>query len=192
MPPISQMIKERLTCHEFLTGVGVHVDRCGKVKCPFHGERTASLKVYEDPKRGWHCFGCGAGGSVIDLAILWYGEPYKETVKRINADFNLGLPMERPLSAEEMASMNAGIERKRAERKDKQMLAEAAHKAFLDAQFAWVENERILDAERPNGHFDEPSDRWLDAKVRQSELKYAMDCAEERWWQIRAEQKRGA
>jgi DNA primase len=33
-------------------------------------DRTPSLHVYEDPQRGWYCFGCGRGGSIYDLASL--------------------------------------------------------------------------------------------------------------------------
>lgn len=193
MPPINiaQTVKDRLTCQEFFRGVGVHVDRCGKVKCPFHGEKTASLKVYEDPRRGWHCFGCGAGGSVIDLAMLWYGTNYQDTVRRLNDEFSLGLPLGQKLSRSEIRAINEEIERKRAERKARQIRAEAAHKAYLDAFESWLKNEQIIESERPQGHLSEPGDKWLDAKAKQPFLKYEMDCAEERWWKIRAEQKRG-
>jgi len=52
---------------------GQRVGRSGKIRCPFHHEdRTPSLHVYEDPSRGWYCFGCGRGGSIYDLAaLLW-------------------------------------------------------------------------------------------------------------------------
>jgi hypothetical protein len=51
---------------------GQPVDRSGKTRCPFHEDRTPSLHVYEDPSRGWYCFGCGRGGSIYDLAsLLW-------------------------------------------------------------------------------------------------------------------------
>lgn len=190
MPPISESIKERLTCRDFLTGVGVHVDRCGKVRCPFHGEKTASLKVYEDPKRGWHCFGCGAGGSVIDMAMLWYGTDYKQTTIRLNEDFGLNLPIGQRLSLNEYRAINDEIERQRKERKALQESEEQAHKAYLDAFEAWMKNEQIIQQKQPQGHFDEPDEEWLEAKMRQPELTYEMDCAEERWWKIRAEQKR--
>lgn len=52
---------------------GQRVGRCGKVRCPFHEDRTPSLHVYDDPRRGWFCFGCGVGGSVYDLAGLLLG-----------------------------------------------------------------------------------------------------------------------
>jgi CHC2 zinc finger/RepB DNA-primase N-terminal domain len=47
---------------------GLRVGRSGKVPCPFHEDRTPSMHVYDDPERGWYCFGCGRGGSIYDLA----------------------------------------------------------------------------------------------------------------------------
>jgi hypothetical protein len=29
--------------------------------------------VYEDPQRGWYCFGCQRGGSIYDFAALLLG-----------------------------------------------------------------------------------------------------------------------
>lgn len=52
---------------------GVRVARDGKVRCPFHEDHTPSLHVYEDPQRGWFCFGCGRGGSIYDFAALLLG-----------------------------------------------------------------------------------------------------------------------
>ena len=49
---------------------GQHVGRSRKVHCPFHEDRTPSLHAYEDPDRGWYCFGCGRGGTIYDLAAL--------------------------------------------------------------------------------------------------------------------------
>ena len=51
---------------------GLAVPRSRKVSCPFHEDRTPSLHVYLQPAEGWHCYGCGRGGSVYDLAAgLW-------------------------------------------------------------------------------------------------------------------------
>lgn len=52
---------------------GARVGRSGKMRCPFHEDRTPSLHVYEDPQRGWYCFGCGRGGSIYDFAALLLG-----------------------------------------------------------------------------------------------------------------------
>jgi len=54
---------------------GQSVGRSGKTRCLFHEDRTPSLHVYDDPGRGWYCFGCGRGGSIYDLAaLLWQQE----------------------------------------------------------------------------------------------------------------------
>ncbi len=56
--------------------IGSHVGRDGKVRCPFHGngsERTPSLHAYDDPSRGWYCFGCDRGGDVYGFAAELYG-----------------------------------------------------------------------------------------------------------------------
>ena len=51
---------------------GREASASGFVSCPLHDERSASLKVYETPERGWYCFGCGAGGDLFTLAgELW-------------------------------------------------------------------------------------------------------------------------
>lgn len=53
---------------EALTGQSVGRD--GKVPCPLpdHEDRTPSCHVYDDPERGWYCYGCGRGGTIYDLA----------------------------------------------------------------------------------------------------------------------------
>jgi len=46
---------------------GVSPDRSGKLHCPFHEDRTASLQLYDDGT--WYCYGaCKAGGSLFDFA----------------------------------------------------------------------------------------------------------------------------
>lgn len=73
---------------------GFHPNRAGYICCPFHNEKTASLKLYDDG--GWHCFGCGAGGSSIDFTARLQELSPVEAVKRLNEDFRLGLSADRP------------------------------------------------------------------------------------------------
>lgn len=37
---------------------------------PDHNEKTPSFTVYEDPERGFYCFGCNRGGDVLELWML--------------------------------------------------------------------------------------------------------------------------
>jgi hypothetical protein len=67
--------------------LGVEVPRAGFVSCPFHTDRTPSLKVYEAPERGWACYsktcrrnGRPRGGTVYDLAAaMWGVEPRRSS-----------------------------------------------------------------------------------------------------------------
>lgn len=45
----------------------------GKIKCPFHADRSPSLHAYAAPEDGWYCYGCDRGGSIIDFASALYG-----------------------------------------------------------------------------------------------------------------------
>ena len=56
--------------------------------CPFHEEKTASLKITPD-KNLFHCFGCGAGGSVIDWVMKTQGVSFKHAVELLKNDSSL-------------------------------------------------------------------------------------------------------
>lgn len=55
------------------------------MSCPFHEEQTASLKITPD-KNLWHCFGCGAGGSVIDWVMKTQGVSFRHAVELLRHD----------------------------------------------------------------------------------------------------------
>lgn len=77
---------------QYITALtGMSPDRGGKVRCPFHSggqERTPSLHVYANPSDGWHCYGCGRGGTLYDFAaLLWNtgtrGDSFVELKQRL-------------------------------------------------------------------------------------------------------------
>ena len=109
-------IKARLTMQEVAEYYGFQVGRSGFIKCPFHsGDRTASMKLYPD-SGGFHCFGCGAHGSVIDFVMRLFNLNFRQAVLRINADFHLGLTASKPDRAARSAALEARREGQR--RKD--------------------------------------------------------------------------
>lgn len=59
----------------------------GFMRCPFHADRTPSLKLYGNY---FHCFGCGAHGDVIDLTAGLLGFSKPEAAMRLEADFGYG------------------------------------------------------------------------------------------------------
>ena len=56
-------IKMAVSVKEAAEYYGLEVNRGNMVCCPFHADRTPSMKLNEDY---FYCFGCGAHGDVID------------------------------------------------------------------------------------------------------------------------------
>ncbi len=66
-----QHLKAAVSLVEVVRGQGRKVVKRGKdyaVLCPFHQEKTPSMVISPD-KNLYHCFGCDAGGSVIDWVM---------------------------------------------------------------------------------------------------------------------------
>ena len=52
--------------------------------CPFHRDRTPSFTIYDGGKR-FKCFGCGAGGDVLDFVSRAYGVELPEAIRLLGA-----------------------------------------------------------------------------------------------------------
>lgn len=65
---------------------GLPIRQGSMIRCPFHADRTPSMKLNEDY---FYCFGCGASGDVIDLAARLFGLSGYDAVKKLAADFGI-------------------------------------------------------------------------------------------------------
>lgn len=106
-------VKYAINIREVAENYGIHVDRSGSCICPFHDERTASLKIYESTN-SFYCFGCHAGGDVINFVGKLFGLSNLDAAKKLNEDFNLGINTTR--SKETYKQEISEAQRKRAER----------------------------------------------------------------------------
>ncbi|MCK0067869.1 DNA primase [Kordiimonas laminariae] len=59
--------------------------------CPFHNEKTPSFTV-NDQKEFYHCFGCGAHGSVFDFVMNTQGLTFPETIEMLAAEAGMEVP----------------------------------------------------------------------------------------------------
>lgn len=62
--------------------------RAGFIICPFHDDRSPSLKIYRD---SFYCFGCGVGGDSVDFVALLNDVKPIEAARAIAARFNLAV-----------------------------------------------------------------------------------------------------
>ena len=61
--------------------------------CPLHGEKTPSFSVSPD-KQLFYCFGCHAGGTVIQFVMDMERLTFYEAVQQLAARVNMELPNE--------------------------------------------------------------------------------------------------
>ena len=82
---IYSQIKEQVSTRKAAEHYGYKVSRNGMMCCPFHNDRTPSMKVDQN----FICFGCQAKGDVIDFTAKLFGlSPYDAAGKLI-ADMGL-------------------------------------------------------------------------------------------------------
>ena len=66
--------------------------RSWKGLCPFHQEKTPSFNVNQE-EQFYYCFGCGAGGNVINFIMAIENLPFVEAVERLAE--RVGIPVVR-------------------------------------------------------------------------------------------------
>lgn len=88
-------VRERVPVLDAARHYGFEPDRQGKIRCPFHDDSHPSLQLYKGA-RGWWCYVCGRGGSVIDFVAGVFSLSPREAALKLNEDFSLGLTGDPP------------------------------------------------------------------------------------------------
>lgn len=81
-----ETVKAAVTPRMAAERYGLPIQQGSIVCCPFHADRTPSMKLNEDY---FYCFGCGAHGDVIALTAQLFDLPPAEAVKKLAADFGI-------------------------------------------------------------------------------------------------------
>lgn len=128
-----QEVKERISMPDIVKGYGIDINRSGFCLCPFHAEKTPSMKIYD---KGFKCFGCGEGGDMfVFVQKLFNLSSVLEACKKINEDFGLNINVNhKPTKQEFISAKNLAEERKKfeqAENKAFELIADY-HKLLMD------------------------------------------------------------
>ena len=82
---VFEAVKQSVTTRQSASYYGIRVGRNGMACCPFHNDRTPSMKV--DSR--YYCFGCGASWDVIDFAASLHGLGKRDAAFRLAEDFSI-------------------------------------------------------------------------------------------------------
>ena len=80
----AEEIKEQYDMPYVLNMYGINPDRKGFIRCIFHKEKTASMKVYKDSV---YCFGCGRSGDIFTFVQQMDGCSFKEAFRKLGGEY---------------------------------------------------------------------------------------------------------
>lgn len=155
-------VKQFVTTRQAAEMYGLKISRNNMASCPFHNDRTPSMKV----DNRFHCFGCGADGDVIDFVSRLYGISSLEAAQKTASDF--GISYDRNPKK---------VTPKKAIRKktDAQIYAEAEQRCFrvLSDYYHLMKNWEIDYA--PNMDDEIWNPLFVEALQRKTHLEYLLD-----------------
>lgn len=170
-------IKNAVPMTEAAIYYGFNPNRAGYICCPFHNEKTPSLKIYSGG-RGWHCYGCGEGGDVISFVAKYFNLNFSDAIAKINDDFRLGLPIGEKLDRrKQLQAAKADFLRKQ-ERKRQQQKIQELDDAYWAAFDRWKQYDTWLTDYRPE-FGKEINPLYIEAVKNIDKAAYKMEKAEE-------------
>lgn len=146
-----------------------------RIPCPIHNGTDRNLLLHQDH---FYCFVCNEGGDVIRLVRHIFQCDFKTALARLNADFNLGLPLgTKPSDAERIKLKCDYAERLKKEREATE-LAERRERNYLDRLELLRSVEMICTEQAPQTPWDEWEPDWCYAMRLRTELNAELqDCA---------------
>ena len=81
-----ETVKSQITVKQAAEHYGFTPNRSSMICCPFHSDRTPSLKLNDTY---FYCFGCHATGDVIDFTARIYGLSNAHAARILAADFHV-------------------------------------------------------------------------------------------------------
>lgn len=170
-------IKQRLTTDQVFRQYGFKPNNAGFICCPFHSEKTASLKVYDGDK-GWHCFGCGENGDSISFVMKYFGLSFRDAIKKINEDFCLCLPIEKKLNDRERQKIaqKSFEQRKHKEAQEKEEKAAKAKYWAVYDEYIRLDKQRIK--YKPKKGEIDLHPLYIEAIINAEKAKYDLSMAE--------------
>ena len=91
-------IKQQYSMGEVVERYGFRPNKAGFIPCPFHKEKTASMRIYKD---SYNCFGCGANGDIFTFIQR------KDNCDFKTAFYSLGGIYQKPTTSSKLAVYKA-------------------------------------------------------------------------------------
>lgn len=151
-----EKIKQSLSMREVVERYGIRIDRKGFCCCPFHNEKTPSMKIYKDSS---YCFGCGRSDDIFSFVMGMEHCDFKTAFKNLGGTY------------EKKSNYSHDLFRYRMEKKKQ---TEEVKKQKLEDERIGILKE-IKQQEIFKNLFPPMSDDWCDAVNKLENLYYRLE-----------------
>ena len=167
-------IKNRIKMPKLLQFYGFDIKK-GRMKCPLHNGEDYNCGVKENYI---HCFVCDESADVISFVIKYYGLSFKESIIKLNNDFNLGLPIGEKLDRRKQLDMakksfKANQERERQQNEHNQL--KNNREIALDE---WIRFDKQKMKYQPKSQNEDLHPLFVEAIINLPHAEYRLECAE--------------
>lgn len=150
-------IKQSVSMREVVERYGVRIDRKGFCCCPFHREKTPSMKIYKDST---HCFGCGRTDDIFSFVMGMENCDFKTAFKMLGGTYETK-------SSYQQKMFNYRLQK----RKETQSIKEANKDEDRLNTIKEIEQQLLF-----KKLFPPMSDDWCDAVNKLEYLYYKLEC----------------
>lgn len=157
MSSVFEAVKAAIPLPEAAKRYGLDASGTGMICCPFHEDRTPSMKLYEDH---FYCFGCGKHGDLVDLLSELFCIPPYEAACKLADDFGVDQYAEVPRRAAEKELRSF---------REKQLRCQRVLSEYLRLLTKWKSQYA------PSDPFAELNDRYVEACQMIDAIDYLTD-----------------
>lgn len=139
----ADIVRESVSARDYAALIGLPINRNGFCQCPFHsGDNNGSLMLYKGT-RGWHCFGCGASGDVIELAKRYFSLTFPQAIAKVAEDTGIALPGTGQMTYDQAKAFQSAQDRKD-ELKKNERKTDIVEEKYFTALDAFLDADRKL------------------------------------------------
>lgn len=162
---IFDQIKNQVSAKDAAMQYGIHINRNGMARCPFHDDHTPSMKI----DQRFYCFGCQASGDAITLTARLFSLSNIEAAKKLIEDFAL------PVKTDCFPARYVKIPTSQARPPD----LESQYRKAMDRTFSIYHQyqlllERWMNQYAPQTPADTPDPRYIEALHNIDRIRYIL------------------
>lgn len=155
-----EVVKQSVSMRAIAEQYGLEVKRGGMIVCPFHSDKSPSMKLNEDY---YYCFGCGATGDAIDFVAQLFNLSIRQAAEKIAADFGLRYDSRAPRSPPRRTATKTQIIKQR----------EIYTSRVLSKYFRLLQDWLVVYS--PKSSEEEINPRFMEAVQRKDFVEYLLD-----------------